>query len=123
MEEVILTDEQLQEKLKEWQERLRLQDWIVRARICRRHELPSNSQGRVYVTLSKKMANILILDPVDYEPDNMLPQDMENSLVHELLHLHLWPITGDDEEGIYRIAEEQAIESITSGLLHALRNG
>lgn len=121
MPEVIFNDEQLQEKLKEWQKRLRLQDWIIEARICRIHELMPDSLANIHPTLEKKAALIKIMDPIDYDPTFMLPYDMENSLVHELLHLHLWPITGDDEEGKHHTAEEQAIECITSGLLSALR--
>ncbi|MCM3573295.1 hypothetical protein M3172_08815 [Mesobacillus subterraneus] len=121
MPEVIFNDEQLQEKLKEWQKRLRLQDWIIEARICRIHELMPDSLANIHPTLEKKAALIKIMDPIDYDPTFMLPYDMENSLVHELLHLHLWPITGDDEERKHHIAEEQAIECITSGLLSALR--
>jgi hypothetical protein len=121
MPEVIFNNEQLQEKLREWQRRLRLQDWIIEARICRIHDLQPESLANIYPTMEKKTALIKILDPIDYDPSSMLPYDMENSLVHELLHLHFWPITGDDEEGNYHIAEEQAIECITSGLLSALR--
>jgi hypothetical protein len=119
MEEIILTQEQLEKKLEEWQKRLRLQDWIIKVRIARASELPEGSMACVRATLAKKTAGILILDPIDYEPDLMLPQDMENSLVHELLHLHLEPIHMEDDTKL--IAVEQAIESITSGLLAAHR--
>jgi hypothetical protein len=119
MEEVILTQEELGQKLQEWQKRLRLQDWIIKVRTARAYELPEASMACVNSTLENKTASILILDPIDYEPGLMLPQDMENSLVHELLHLHLLPIHGDDDSK--HVAVEQAIECIASGLIAAHR--
>lgn len=121
MEEVLFTKNQLQDKLLEWQKRLRLQDWIIKVEFKRAYDFPDEALARVNPTLEKKHAFIYLLDPVDYDPGFMVPYDMENSLIHELLHLHLWPITGNDEEGIHRISEEQAIESITSGILSAYR--
>lgn len=118
MEEVIFTEEQLRQKCLEWQRRLRLQDWIVKVRMCRQHELPVGSLAHVHYVVEKKMATVRITDPADYPPDSMFPYDMENSLVHELLHLHFAPLTGDESS----VEEEQAIECITSGLLTALRS-
>jgi hypothetical protein len=122
LEEVIFTDEQLREKLKEWQKRLRLQDWIITASIKRARDLKDDSQACVSWVLTKKMATIGIMDSIDYPPDSMVSQDMEISLVHELLHLHFAPISDMDDESIFQIAEEQAIESISYGLVDALRN-
>jgi hypothetical protein len=119
MKEIILTEEQLQQKLKEWQKRLRLQDWIIKVRLARRYELPEDSMACVNAVLPKKMASIKILDPIDYDQSIMVPQDMEDSLVHELLHLHLEPIVGDDDSKYIEV--EQAIESISFGLVTALR--
>jgi hypothetical protein len=121
MEEVILTEEQLQERLQEWQKRLRLQDWIITAKIKRARELMDETQATVSWQLAKKMAMISIMDPIDYPPDSMEPQDMENSLVHELLHLHFAPLNQNDDDERYHIGEEQAIESIASGLINAAR--
>jgi hypothetical protein len=121
MEEVILTQEELEQNLQEWQKRLRLQDWIIDAKIKRDRDLPGNVEASVNWVLTKKMASISILDPMDYPPDAMVPQDMENSLVHELLHLHLAPISNYGNDDNYQIFEEQAIESIASGLIAAYR--
>lgn len=73
--------------------------------------------AEIEATLPKRMATIRILDPVDY-PDGLAePQDMELSLVHELLHIHLFPLFADREEEMRMIAEEQAIEAISRGLI------
>ena len=121
MSEVVFTQDQLQEKLLEWQKRLRLQDWIIKVKLVRERDMNLDGvQGEVFWVIEKKMATIRILDPIDYPPDEMEPQDMENILVHELLHLHFAPLRYD---GFSEIAEEQAIESITSGIIASYREG
>ncbi|WP_153017279.1 hypothetical protein [Alkalihalobacillus trypoxylicola] len=118
IKEVILNDEQLQEKLTFWQKKLRLQDWIIEVRVARASEIERNRAAEVSWVLPKKMASICILDQEDYPRGLMGERDMENDLVHELLHLHFAPIhdfNSDNEH--YEIYEEQAIESITYGLI------
>ena len=124
MKEVIFSQEELQEKLKTWQKRLRLQDWIIKVHIVRGRDMKlEECQAEVSWTIAKKTATVRIIDPLDYPSDVTDPQDMENSLIHELLHLHLAPITGGDVDGVFHIAEEQAIESITSGIISCIREG
>lgn len=117
------TQEELEQKLSYWQKRLRLQDWIIEVRIVRGREMDDDYAAQVNWILPKKMATISILDPVDYPPDLMSEQDMENDLVHELLHLHLAPIHEHygNECQKYITFEEQAIESIAFGLIDAER--
>jgi hypothetical protein len=121
MEGVILTQEELEQKLQEWQKRLRLQDWNIDVKIKRARDILDGCQAEVNWVLTKKMAIISIMDPFDYPSDSMEPQDMEDSLVHELLHLHLAPISNYGNDDNYQIFEEQAIESIASGLIAAYR--
>lgn len=121
MTEVIFNPEQLQKKLFEWQKRLRLQDWLITIEIVRERDFSMEGVlGEVHWVLEKKMAKIKIIDPIDYPPDSFEPQDMENTLVHELLHLHFAPFKYDGDN---YVAEEQAIESIASGILTAYREG
>lgn len=117
LNEVILTEDQLRGKCAEWQKILRLQDWIITLRITRQRDMNLKGNAEIEATLPKRMATIRILDPVDY-PDGLAePQDMELSLVHELLHIHLFPLFADREEEMRMIAEEQAIEAISRGLI------
>jgi len=121
VQEVIFTEDQLQEKCAEWQKILRLQDWIVSVSIVRERDIGlENTMGTINPTLEKRMAKIRILDPVDYPSGLMEPQDMELTLVHELLHLHLWPFT-ETLEGPLHVAEEQSIEAISRGLVELRR--
>lgn len=123
MSEVVLTEKQLQEKLHYWQEKLRLKDWIVKVKIVRQREMSKiDGIGEIQFSIHNKTAMIYILDPVDY--DDWEKQDMENTLVHELLHLHFSQISyhfGKDSE-VYEVFEEQAIESIAHGLIEAERS-
>lgn len=122
MSRVIFSSEELQRSLEEWQKRLRLQDWIIKAKIVRGREFDNdNNQGEISWILTKKMATILILDPIDYPSDVMVSQDMENCLVHELLHLHFAPISESDSGSSLHVEIEQAIESITSGIISSIR--
>jgi hypothetical protein len=121
VQEVIFTEDQIREKCAEWQRILRLQDWIVSVSIVRERDMGmENTMGTINPTLEKRMAKIRILDPVDYPPGLMEPQDMELTLVHELLHLHLWFFT-ESLEGPLHVAEEQAIEAISRGLVALAR--
>lgn len=122
-DEVVFNQEQLEERLLYWQEKLRLQDWIIEVNIKRLRDMGIEALANVNWSLNKKMATISILDPIDYPPDCMGTRDMENDLVHELLHLHFAPINDhfNDENNIYSTFEEQAIESITSGLISVER--
>lgn len=116
-QEVVYTQSELEERLAYWQMRLRLQDWHIQIKIVRMSEM-NGSIGRVLPLLEKKIASIRIADHADYPPDSITPNDMENTLVHELLHLHFYPLTKDKD---FVLEEEQAIESIVSGLINLER--
>jgi hypothetical protein len=69
----------------EWQERLRLRDWTIRAVLIDQTE--NNPVGKVRQINDYKDAIITLLDP-DKIPDTWLGNhDPEVTLVHELLHL------------------------------------
>ncbi|NWL89576.1 hypothetical protein DMN77_18675 [Paenibacillus sp. 79R4] len=120
MQEVILTEDELRTKCTEWQKILRLQDWIVIPKIKRGRDMPiPDVCGSCCWDLTQRMAAINILDPIDYPPDAIVPNDMELTLVHELLHLHFAAV---EPEGA-SIAGEQAIESISWGVIALARRG
>jgi hypothetical protein len=123
MSAVILTEDELRAKCVEWQRILRLQDWIISVGIFRKRDMKGENRcGEVEWTLEKRMASIRILDPVDYPDGLMEEQDMELTLVHELLHLHLVAVTPDHEDELRHCALEQAIDAISRGLV-ALKRG
>lgn len=121
MNPVIYTEDELRAKCAEWQKILRLQDWDVRVSIVRENQmLTKESNAEINVNVQHKLARLRVIDPIDYHPDNLNPQDMEKSLVHELLHIHLWQFT-EELEGALQDAEEQALNMITDALIKLYR--
>ncbi|GAA0390457.1 hypothetical protein [Paenibacillus motobuensis] len=121
MQEVILTEEELRAKCAGWQKILRLQDWIVITKIKRDRDMTLEGVcGECSWQLSKRMAAINILDPIDYPPETIERHDMELTLVHELLHLHFAAL---HDQGGNETPEEQAIEAISRGLVYLARRG
>lgn len=119
---IIFTEEELKQKCSEWQKILRLQDWIIKVLITRGRDMNLTERAaEIEAMLPKCMATIRILDPVDYPPNLAELQDMELSLVHELLHIHLFPLFADKEDEMRQVAEEQAIEAISRGLIALAR--
>lgn len=118
------TQAQLDELLADWQRRLRLRDWNVKVQLRRRHDMSlEDSCGACRWQLSKKLACVELLDPIDYDPGSFgWPQDVEWTLVHELLHLHFAPFA-EFGDGPLNTAQEQAIDLIAGALVDAKRGG
>ncbi len=118
-----MTEQELQALCSLWQKRLRLQDWTVVVRVVRRHEMAlKDVQGECEWVLPRKQAVIRLLDPVDYVPERIVPQDMETDLVHELLHLYFAPFDADDGT-LEEMHQEQAINAIGQALVALARKG
>lgn len=122
--EVIYTQKELEKRLKYWQKRLNLRDWKFTIGIARASSLGGEHQGGINWELNSKSAMIRILDPEDYPGGTMVPQDMENTLVHELVHVHFAAISekcNPKPSDIYSFFEEQAIEALTDTLIQLER--
>ena len=87
--ERILTQEQLEAALKEWQAILRLQDWDIEVSLAPQHTLVNESLGEITYSNNRKKAIIRIATPDTFHSEIDEGQDMLDLLVHELLHLHL----------------------------------
>ena len=84
-----LTEEELSLLCCKWQKKLRLSHWDIAIRISRAEDMPiAEVQAANQISLTTEKALISILDSQDY-PKGVFPQDMEVSLVHELLHIPL----------------------------------
>lgn len=115
-------DKQLQDSLEEWQKILRLQDWIVQAKVVRaRDMILDESAAAVSWTYSKRMASIQLLDPLDYTSELMEEQDHEISLVHELLHLHYAGFETTSRGTVEHALMEQSIEATSRALVYLKR--
>ncbi len=118
---IYTSQKQLEKALAKWQKILRLMDWKIDISIERgRYFSNQESQAEVEWYIQNKRAVIKILDPIDYE-DALDEQDMELSLVHELLHLHLAPFDTFESGSQEEIALEQCIEMISMALVNLER--
>lgn len=121
---IYTSNEELMAACKEWQKILRLQDWIVSASIERGRDMRmEETQGECSWVIQTKLAKIRVLDPLDYPPGSMIEQDMEQTLVHELLHLHHAPFDDFDCDTLENTTMEQAIDSIAMALVNLKREG
>lgn len=105
----------LEELLKKWQAILRLQDWDVTIKYYRHYDMDEDVKGGVRMCVTKKTARISILDPDDFDPSIPLPLDVEGTVVHELVHLHLAIL--DDYEGIKVTLMEQVVDALSKALM------
>lgn len=111
-----MTQDQLCAECKEWQWRLRLQDWKVEVRWCSRWEIEP-SQAQVAYCKEKKHARITIGRPEEYDPSESGVKDWEHHLVHELLHLHFWWDKELEKGTAEYDLHEQAINTIAEALV------
>jgi hypothetical protein len=112
-----VTETHLRRLLRYWQRRLRLADWKCSIRFAPKTEL-KDCQGKNEHNENARTSEILVLNPADYDPNEYpgkIPQDVEDTVVHELLHLHFsWFKPRNKAE---EIMLEQAIESIAGALI------
>jgi hypothetical protein len=112
------------EKLWHWQKRLNLEDWKISVQVARAGELKPRTLGNIHWDTDKKSAVIRVLDPADYKlpfPDVL--QDIEFTVVHELIHLELAPVLAPlQRNDANRREEEHAVNHMTDALLHLERN-
>jgi hypothetical protein len=107
------------ERLSYWQPRLKLDDWNVKIMFARASDLKPRTLGNIHWDSDKKEATIRVLDPADYElkHDAML-QDMEFTVVHELIHLELTPLLSTVARSeASRRDEEHTVNAIADAIL------
>lgn len=97
-----------------WQARLRLLDWEIDASYAGPDDAGfANHFGEIHPDLARKFAKMRILDPTKREHP-----EIENTIAHELLHLHFYPFALDFAPGSPEsLAEEQAIHAIARALI------
>jgi hypothetical protein len=111
----IVTDTQVHDWLHLWQKRLRLEDWKIEVKIVRVWDLEQVTLGHIDCSVPHRTATIKVMNPADYElPQDKIPADMELSIVHELVHLHLSALPLNKSS---RNAEEQVVSMIADALV------
>jgi hypothetical protein len=119
-ERTLVAESFTKEKLWMWQKRLNLQDWDISLEVVRSTELKPKTLGNIHWDTDKKTAVIRVLDPADYRMAfHPMLDDMEFTVVHELIHLEIAPVlshfTRSDAD---RGEEEHAVNHMADALLH-----
>ncbi len=103
------------ERLAVWQERLKLSGWQITAQSARASQLKAGTLGAIQWDKGKHTATIFVLDPADYRlPMQEMLDDMEVTVVHELIHLELASLPRSQAS---RSGEEHAVNGIAEALL------
>jgi hypothetical protein len=103
------------ERLAVWQQRLKLETWRISVLPARSSELKPRTLGAISWDKGKNTAVIWVLDPADYQlPFREMLDDMELTVVHELVHLKLASLPRSQAS---RSTEEQAVNGIADALL------
>jgi hypothetical protein len=108
------------QKLQIWQDRLNLKDWNIQIQLVRPDKLEPKTLGNINWDADVKTAKISVLSTYDYTlPYHEMLNDMEFTVVHELVHLHLASLPRSDAS---RRVEEHAVNEIASALLKLARH-
>ena len=118
-ERTLLSQSFANEKLWIWQQRLNLKDWNITVEMTRASDLKPRTLGNIHWDLDKKTALIHVLDPADYHmPLHDMLNDMEFTVVHELIHLELSPVLSPlSRSDANRRDEEHAVNQMADALL------
>jgi hypothetical protein len=110
-----LAQQYVAERLAVWQQRLKLEAWRISVVQARSSELKPKTLGAIQWDKGKKTAVIWVLDPADYQlPYREMLDDMELTIVHELVHLELASLPRSQAS---RSSEEYAVNGIADALL------
>src|SRR5258706_16034386 len=104
------------EKLELWQQRMNLKAWDIRAILVRTSTLKPRTLGGIHWDANTMRASIDVLSTYDYKlPHQEMLDDMEETVVHELVHLQLSSLPRSEAS---RSAEEHAVNEITQALIN-----
>lgn len=105
----------VRQRLSLWQERLNLRQWDIRIELVRSEKLEPRTLGNIHWDTDTKQATITVLSSYDYHlPFGTMLEDMEFTVVHELVHLQLAVLPRSDAS---RRAEEHAVNELAGALL------
>ena len=102
--------------LRIWQGRLNLKDWNIQVHLVRPSALEPKTLGNIHWDMNTRDATIGVLSAYDYTlPLPEMLDDMEFTIVHELVHLQLASLPRNDAS---RGNEEHAVNQISRALLN-----
>ena len=105
----------VKQRLAVWQQRLELTDWNIAIRMSHRREMKAGTLGAIHWDKHRRKAEIQVMDTSDYElPFRDMLEDMEFTVVHELVHLELASLPRSRAS---RSEEEHAVNQMARALL------
>lgn len=120
-----MTEKELAKRCEYWQKVLRLQDWRIFVRVVGTEEMNSGEAGACEIHQDSKLATIKILAEEVFNPTSdmsrLSPVDLEQTLVHEMLHILTDRIFNSEADDYERIMQEQAIEFVSEALVRLER--
>lgn len=117
----IFTEDELKKLCSFWQNQLKLNNWRIIVGIKNLTEFNNKqSLSEIEFVSALNKAVIKILDPSDY-PQSPFEQDMEISLVHELLHLHFALFEPKSDDLLEFLIMESTIEQLANILVEMKR--
>ena len=120
------SEEHLYASLKEWQDRLFLNDWIIKVSIVDEiyNDEGEQLQGQNSFQVDNKACHIKLLKPNEDAETRIVKFCQEVTLVHELLHCkYNWCQAPTSHEGVYYdVSEHALIEQMAKSLIMAKYN-
>jgi len=103
------------DKLQVWQKRMNLASWTIQVRLVRKNTLNPKTLGGIRWDRGAMVATMNVLSTYDYTvPVQEMLDDMEFTIVHELVHLHLSPLPRSEAS---RSTEEGVVNEIAETLI------
>ena len=122
-EEHLFNPGRLEELLEEWKSILHLGQWDIELRRSRQVDfLEGDNQGEITFNRVECQAIVRILDPIDWV-DTPFKQDMEKTLVHELLHIIYADFEPEDSNSLQYTLWHRSIDSMARVLVSLKRKG
>lgn len=110
-----IAEEFVHQRLQIWRERMNLTDWNIRVDLVRSITLEPRTLGNIHWDTDTKQASVSVLSTYDYHlPFRAMLEDMEFTVVHELVHLQLASLPRSEAS---RRVEEHAVNELARALL------
>lgn len=119
------SNDEMQKCLKEWQERLFLNDWIIKVIKVSRADMPLDLAGRNEYQVENKCSVISLIEADEDVKSRIVKYCEEKILVHELLHCKynlIEDCNGSYEGKHLEITEHMLLEQMAKSLIMAKYN-
>jgi len=107
-----------------WKRRLGLDPWEIIVKFCNMEDIEAGGEANVAVSQSLRRGIIKILWPDEYNRyetyNDDFPQDIEQTIIHELLHIPIMSFADPEKGSLEDVAVENFVEQ-TAKLLVSLQ--